>query len=79
MYDNVEDIWTSYLMSGSLWSLMTFMVTSEARLNTPSNAMGPMADTMFCVSLKGTLSGQSNVSPYSGEAKPYMYFTLQYY
>ena len=54
---------TTHLMRGSLWSLMTFMVTSQALRKMPSQPMGPMASTMLWVIRNGTLSGQSNVSP----------------
>ena len=55
----------TYLISGSLWSLMTFMVTSQALRKMPSHPMGPMASTMLCVMRNGTLSGQSKVSPWN--------------
>ena len=53
----------THLMRGSLWSLMTFMVTSQALRKMPSQPMGPIASTMLWVIRNGTLSGQSNVSP----------------
>lgn len=36
-----------YLMSGSLWFLISLSVTSHACLKRPSVPMGPMAWTMF--------------------------------
>lgn len=52
-----------HLMSGSLWSLISLRVTSQACLKRPSVPIGPMAWTMFWVRRKGTTSGTSNVSP----------------
>lgn len=52
-----------YLISGSLWSLISLRVTSQACLKRPSVPMGPIAWTIFWVSRNGTTSGTSNVSP----------------
>lgn len=53
----------AHLISGSLWSLISLRVTSQAWRKRPSMPIGPIACTIFWVKRKGTTSGTSNVSP----------------